>query len=277
MDLAQPQTVESIDAGPEPAFRKHWRGWAIVWMFAVILVAFYFVQVVVTLGIVFVRFGASIRDYALTHSQEATVAYLRSPELLARMLDPATLFVIQLASTVALVGLTLYLSRDVLSARLPDLGLGRALTWRTVLVGVLAGLVLLVLSATIEALQDRLVGAHPQAILQVFMRHHGSLAFILDVGSVAVLAPFAEELFFRGFLFTGLVQRMQLGVAALLSGVLFGAAHLDFYNILPLSVLGTGLAFVYYRTGTLWTNIVAHATINGSQLALIFLFPHLAK
>ena len=277
MDLAPPQPLESIDAGPEPAFRKHWGGWTLVWMFAAILLAFYVVQIAATVVIIFARFGETIRQFALHGQQADLVKFLKSPELLGQMFNAPSLFVIQLVSTVALVGLTWLLCRDVLGARFPDLGLGRKLTWRIALIGIGAGVGLLLLSTGLEALQDRILGPHPQAILKVFTQHHGAFAFLLDACSVAVLAPFAEELFFRGFFFTGLVQRMQLGTAALLSGFLFGLAHADLYNLVPLGVLGTGLAYVYYRSGSLWTNIVAHATINGTQLVLIFLFPALAK
>jgi len=277
MDLATPQPLESIDAGPEPAFRKHWGGWTLIWMFAAILLTFYVVQIVTTVVIIFARYGETIRHLALSGQQAELVKLLKSPEMLGQMFNAPSLFVIQLVSTAALVGLTWLLCRDVLGARFPDLGLGRKLTWRTAMIGVAAGIGLLLLSSALEAIQERLLGAHPQAILKVFTQHHGAFAFVLDTCSVAVLAPFAEEFFFRGFFFTGLVQRMQLGTAALLSGFLFGLAHADLYNLVPLGVLGTGLAYVYYRSGNLWTNIVAHATINGTQLALIFLFPAMAK
>jgi uncharacterized protein len=277
MDLAPPQPLEAIDAGLEPAFRKHWRGWPMVWIFAVVLLSFYFVQVLATLVVLFARFGGLIRQYTL-HGQNAELMNMfKAPEWLGRMFDPPSLFVIQLVSTIALVGLTLLLCRVVLNAQLPDLGLGRPLNWRYVGIGVVAGIALLFISGALEWIQERLVGPHPQAILHVFAQHRGPLALILDLLSVAVLAPLAEELFFRGFLFTGLVQRMQLGVAATISGLLFGLAHADLWNAVPLSALGIGLALVYYRSGSLWTNIIAHATINGTQLLLIFLVPALAK
>ena len=277
MDLASPQPLESLDAGPEPAFRKHWPGWPIVWMFVAILFTFYAVQLAISIAVVLARFGGMIQVYVLSNHQSQLIQGFKSPEMLARIFDAPGLFIIQLVSTAALVGLTIFFCRRVLQARLPDLGLGSALTWRKVGIGLAAGALLMLLSFALEAVQERLVGPHPQAILKIFTQHHGAFAFVLDMCSVAVLAPFAEELFFRGFLFAGLVQRMQLGMAALVSGFLFGLAHADLYNILPLSVLGFGLAYVYYRTGTLWTNVIAHATINGTQLALIFLFPALAK
>jgi membrane protease YdiL (CAAX protease family) len=61
-----------------------------------------------------------------------------------------------------------------------------------------------------------------------------------------------------------------------LSGLLFALGHVDKWNILPLWLLGIGLAYVYYRTGNIWANIVTHATINGIDLLLPLLVPQLA-
>ena len=42
---------------------------------------------------------------------------------------------------------------------------------------------------------------------------------------VCVLAPFVEEVFFRGFMFTVFARRMGVAWAALLDGVVFGIGH----------------------------------------------------
>ncbi len=44
---------------------------------------------------------------------------------------------------------------------------------------------------------------------------------------VAVLAPIAEEIFFRGMIFRALKNGMGLWPAAIVSGLLFGAMHID--------------------------------------------------
>lgn len=77
---------------------------------------------------------------------------------------------------------------------------------------------------------------------------------------VTVMAPLAEELFFRGFIFGGL-RRRGLPVALLVSGAAFGAAHgasspVGF--LLPLAVLGVLLALVYEWSGSLYASIGLH-------------------
>lgn len=81
---------------------------------------------------------------------------------------------------------------------------------------------------------------------------------------VCVVAPIAEELFFRGYLF-GALRRRGLAVAALVSGTAFGLAHLGgspLGFIVPLATLGIVLALLYERTGSLYPPIALHAINN---------------
>ena len=86
---------------------------------------------------------------------------------------------------------------------------------------------------------------------------------------VGVLAPFGEEVFFRGFLLAALVPVMGGLRGALVSSGLFAVAHLNVGTLLPIFVMGMLLAWLYLRTGSIWPSIVAHTAQN--LLALTFL------
>lgn len=91
--------------------------------------------------------------------------------------------------------------------------------------------------------------------------------------SVVLVAPLAEELFYRGMLF-GLLRRRGFWVAAIASSILFGAAHLSLTLFLPLALTGFGLAIIYERTRTLWAPTIAHAVFNGvALLATLAVWP----
>ncbi len=82
---------------------------------------------------------------------------------------------------------------------------------------------------------------------------------------IAVGAPLVEELLFRGFIFGSLRQSLPLWPAALITGVLFGSAHVfgsPIAFILPLAFLGTGLCLLYNRTGSLYPPMAVHAINN---------------
>ncbi|MDR9458949.1 MAG: type II CAAX endopeptidase family protein [Dehalococcoidia bacterium] len=85
-----------------------------------------------------------------------------------------------------------------------------------------------------------------------------------------VLAPFAEEIFFRGFLFTGIGNRYGNGWGAVFSALIFAIAHLMQPGaFLPIFLLGLLLAWLYMKTGSIWACIITHSVYN--SLALVFM------
>ena len=94
--------------------------------------------------------------------------------------------------------------------------------------------------------------------------------FVLDLLIVIGLAPVCEELLFRGYAFTALRSWRGVRVAALLTGLGWGALHLPVYPPLacaPLALLGVGLCLLYWKTGSLLPCIVAHSLNNASGYA----------
>ena len=91
------------------------------------------------------------------------------------------------------------------------------------------------------------------------------------VAGAVLVAPFCEEVFFRGFLFGGLLERMRFWPAALLSAFLFGLAHGDIGSFAVLFVIGLVLAAVRWRVGSIWPSIVIHAANNATAAVAIIL------
>jgi uncharacterized protein len=84
--------------------------------------------------------------------------------------------------------------------------------------------------------------------------------------AVIVVAPIAEELFFRAFFYRALRTRLSVWPAALIDGAVFGSLHFqgaDTAIILPvIAVFGVGQCLVYERTGSLFAVIAIHAGFN---------------
>jgi uncharacterized protein len=95
------------------------------------------------------------------------------------------------------------------------------------------------------------LGVHDSVFLAV-------LAGVFVIG----IAPFAEEIFFRGFLFQSLRQSWGIWLAAPASGLIFGAVHFEPDKLVPLAILGTALAWVFHRTRSIWPCIFIHALNN---------------
>lgn len=86
-----------------------------------------------------------------------------------------------------------------------------------------------------------------------------------------LIAPFCEEVFFRGFTFMGLLQGMSLPVSILLSALIFAVAHGDPGSFLVLFVIGLALAFLRWRTHSIWPCIALHLLNNLLGALSIFL------
>ena len=93
---------------------------------------------------------------------------------------------------------------------------------------------------------------------------------------VVVLAPFVEEVLFRGLVF-GCIKEKSRVVAYIVSSALFAFLHVwtfalsawDLsYFALMLQYLVPGLVFawVFDRSGTLWTSFLLHALVNALAL-----------
>ena len=97
------------------------------------------------------------------------------------------------------------------------------------------------------------------------------LAAVFTFQALTVVTPVTEEVFFRGFVFSGLVPRLGVGWAMVASSVVFSLPHLfaGVGVLIPIFVTGMLLAWLYQRTGSLWPSIVAHAGQNALALALL--------
>lgn len=96
---------------------------------------------------------------------------------------------------------------------------------------------------------------------------------------ICVLAPLGEELLFRGLIFCGLYRKSRI-LAYALSIFLFSLVHV--YSSMfsqPIAVTlvtltvylphSFVLAWIYDRSGSIWSSIALHATLNAISLLLL--------
>ena len=86
----------------------------------------------------------------------------------------------------------------------------------------------------------------------------------------AIVAPFVEEVFFRGFVFTGLRGKWGWKKAALASAGLFALAHVVPTSILPIFILGLIFAALYQVSGSIWPGILMHMLTNTVALSAAY-------
>ncbi len=112
-------------------------------------------------------------------------------------------------------------------------------------------------------------GSNP--LLSLLLENNDSWAFFIFMLTAAIAAPLFEEYLFRGFLFPSLTRYFSVWQSIGLSGVIFAVAHLSVSEILPLAVLGSILAYIYYRTGNLLASMLVHSLWNGGSLLTLYL------
>ena len=99
----------------------------------------------------------------------------------------------------------------------------------------------------------------------------------LQALSVMIFAPIAEELLFRGVIYTHIKQAGHPKLAIGFSAIIFAAIHGNLALTLPLAALGLALVWVYEKTGTIIAPILMHATFNAINFSMIKLFPQLVN
>jgi membrane protease YdiL (CAAX protease family) len=91
------------------------------------------------------------------------------------------------------------------------------------------------------------------------------------VFSAVVVAPIAEEVIFRGFLYPVVKRYSEPWFAAIFTGCLFGVIHFNLMSFPLLALMGIVLVVLYEITGSLWVPIACHAAFNALQVGVMML------
>ncbi len=166
--------------------------------------------------------------------------------------------------------------RIVYGERMRDIGLRKRPHDWEVLYGIGAGLAGLVIIGIVQGLANVTIveiwGSHVLKHLKIIQNalYVGTLLKPLESGigllalavAGAIIAPFSEELVFRGFLFNALKKRFNPAAAIIVSGFVFAAFHLPLLYIPAYIAMGLYMGYVYHKTGSLWVTFFLHMTNN---------------
>jgi uncharacterized protein len=120
------------------------------------------------------------------------------------------------------------------------------------------------------ALEPILHGGEEQGLAPDEWKSEHAAAFAVNTAMIVLVAPFVEELFFRGI---GVRALTYFGAPAaiLLTGIVFAGVHGVVGALIPLALFGIGLAWIRVRSASIWPGFIAHATYNGIGVALLAL------
>lgn len=114
-------------------------------------------------------------------------------------------------------------------------------------------------SLGVETVQDTVV---------LLQKCQNPLILGLMAFTAMIAAPICEEVVFRGYLYPVLKRFSGPWVAGICSAFIFAAAHGNLTALPPLFILGTLLAFLYEKTGSIWAPIAVHFTFNSATVII---------
>lgn len=176
---------------------------------------------------------------------------------------PALVVVLTLLQGLILCGTALYLASRTRRPKAWHFGLRRARFWPSIGWTALGfgGFIAFVIAYTALITPEG-----DQSVTDDLGAGESTLALVAAGIVVIVVAPIAEEFFFRGFFYRALRSRLGIAAAAAIDGLVFGLIHFtgsDTLELLPiLGFLGFVFCLVYERTRTLYTVIGLHALNN---------------
>ena len=110
----------------------------------------------------------------------------------------------------------------------------------------------------------------PQPLLDALFIEKNPFFFFYLILMVCFIGPLIEELFFRGFVYRALKERIGKAAAIITSAVFFAWLHMTLIGFFPILILGILLAYLYEKNGTLIPSITVHMIHN--SVIVIFLY-----
>jgi membrane protease YdiL (CAAX protease family) len=97
--------------------------------------------------------------------------------------------------------------------------------------------------------------------------------YILAFLTLVVVAPVAEEVLFRGYLYGKLRRHVPIWAAILATSILFGAIHGAWNVAIDTFALSVVLCILREMTGNVWASILLHMMKNGIAFYILFINP----
>ena len=98
----------------------------------------------------------------------------------------------------------------------------------------------------------------------------GQMPFGLLYLSVGIIAPVFEEITCRGAYYRSYRKSGSAFKAMILSALLFALVHMNFNQAAYAFVMGILAVLLVEATGSIWSSILYHGVVNGSQILLMY-------
>lgn len=190
----------------------------------------------------------------------------------ATILQTTLTAVVYLLTLLFVIGLPRLIGKYVTPA---DVGLTRLPSWADIGLAPAGFVVYFIASSLLVYVGSQIIPGFDMTQLQETGFTHISqyYEYVLAFATLIVVAPIAEEVLFRGFLYGKLRRRMPVWVAMLITSALFGLIHGQWNVGLDVFALSIVLCSLREVTGSIWAGILLHMLKNSIAFFIIFVSP----
>lgn len=191
------------------------------------------------------------------------------------VINTAAAGLVYLLSALIVIGVPQVIRR--MMATREDMGIRRLPTWRDIALAPVAFVAYFIVSGIVTSIVSTVVpGFDINEVQDVgFADLTHAYEYFLAFLTLVVLAPVAEELLFRGYLYGKLRQWVVIWLAALITSVVFGVVHGQWNVGLDVFVLSLVMCGLREMTGSIWAGMLLHMLKNGLAFYLLFINPTL--
>ncbi len=112
----------------------------------------------------------------------------------------------------------------------------------------------------------------PQEAVYMVLSLKDRFLLAILIFQIVFMGPVAEELFFRGFMYNLLKERLGYGVAIVITSFVFSLLHNNIWGFLPIFILSVGICYTYEKTANIISPIIFHSLHNTSSLLSLLIF-----
>jgi membrane protease YdiL (CAAX protease family) len=146
---------------------------------------------------------------------------------------------------------------------------GRAIFLAVVMALLMLPIALSLTQLSAKVLQQFQVPVEPQQAVRVMQQAPSILDLVFHGFAAIVLAPFVEELVFRGILYPAVKQHGSRTMALWGTSIFFALTHSNLMILVPLTVLAIILTLLYETTNNLLAPIVTHSLFNAFNFGVL--------
>ncbi|HEU5122338.1 MAG TPA: type II CAAX endopeptidase family protein [Candidatus Saccharimonadales bacterium] len=190
------------------------------------------------------------------------------------MLQTVAAALIYVLTLVIVVGVPWWIRRSVTNKK--ELGLSRLPSWLDIGLAPAGLVIYLILTAIFTSVALIVPGFDANQMQETgFANLSHRYEYFLAFATLVVIAPLAEEILFRGYLYGKLRKYIPVWLAVLLTSLLFAAVHGQWNVAVDVFALSLVLCTLREITGNIWASFLLHVLKNGIAYYLLFINPSL--